>query len=64
MATLSGPYRSFDPTVQRESARDVAGPVRDDVLEDLIHSWKRLGDPKLQRLAVVLVRTLEAEHRT
>jgi hypothetical protein len=37
------------------------GPVADTDLEDLIHSWRRLGDPALRRLAIRLIRTLGDE---
>lgn len=38
-------------------------PVADHDLEDLIHSWERLGDPALRRLAVRLIRTLGEDRR-
>lgn len=36
-------------------------PAADTDLDDLIHSWRRLRDPAVRRLAIRLVRTLGDE---
>lgn len=48
---------------QSVSRLEHAEEARDRDLEDLIHAWKRLGNPRLKRLAIGLVRTLGAEPR-
>ena len=58
MAQLSqGPVGgSAGRAPERASFLDRSAADRD--LEDLIHSWERLEDPALRRLAVRLIRTL------
>ena len=46
-----------------ESASFLARSVADPDLEDLIHSWERLEDPALRRLAVRLIRALGEDRR-
>ena len=40
------------------SLTQARGDLKDTELEDLIHSWKRVTDPKLRRIALDLIRSM------
>ena len=58
MAQLMETSLRGDAVPLKESRYCADGSMADVDLEDLIHSWQRLGNPDLRRLAVRLVRML------
>ncbi len=59
-----GEHRSFASRIERTSHMDgyVSGEPRafeDEQLDDLVHSWRRLTDPRLKKLAIQIIQSME-----